>query len=137
MVAVQAYQWGENAAASTTATPNQVRKLTMSLSAGRPPKPAGEKRKQLHLSLYAEDIERLDQLTDNRSEFVRKLIEDAWHKQADGDIKLEVTVPGSIVREVVEATEAYLSPQEALVIHKLLRRLAREVSEERAAEITG
>lgn len=99
----------------------------MSLSAGRPTKPDGQKRKQLHLSLYAEDIERLDQLTDNRSEFVRKLIEEAWHKRSDGAVKLEVTVPGGIVHELVQATAAYLSPQEALVIHKLLRRLAREV----------
>ena len=98
----------------------------MSLTAGRPVKPDGQKRKQLHLSLYAEDIERLDQLTDNRSEFIRKLIEEAWHQQADADLKLQVTVPGGIVREVLQLTAAYLSPQEASVIYKLLKRLTRE-----------
>ena len=97
----------------------------MSLTAGRPAKPDGQKRKQLHLSLYAEEIERLDQLTDNRSEFVRALIAQAWHRQADGDLKLQLRVPGGIVREVLQLTEDYLSPQEASVIQRLLKRLTR------------
>ena len=55
-------------------------------SPGRPPKPDGKKRRQLHFSLYEEDITRLETLTDNRSEFIRQCIAQSWSEKFDGDL---------------------------------------------------
>lgn len=68
--------------------------------AGRPAKPDQKKRQQLHISLYAEDLERLDQLTDNRSEFLRQCIAKAWEEQVEREATLSVTLPRSLVREL-------------------------------------
>lgn len=73
--------------------------------AGRPAKPARKKRQQLHISLYAEDIERLDQLTDNRSEFLRQCIAKAWEEQDDREVTLSVTLPKSLARELLQSAE--------------------------------
>ena len=66
--------------------------------AGRPAKPERKKRQQLHISLYVEDLERLDQLTDNRSEFLRQCIAKAWEEECGGEVT--VTLPKSLVREL-------------------------------------
>jgi metal-responsive CopG/Arc/MetJ family transcriptional regulator len=68
--------------------------------AGRPAKPDQKKRQQLHISLYAEDLERLDQLTDNRSEFLRQCIAKAWEEQVEGEAAMSVSLPKSLVREL-------------------------------------
>lgn len=96
----------------------------MSHSPGRPAKPDGQKRKQLHISLYTEDIDRLDQLTDNRSDFVRQCITESWSKQKeDNDVMISFCVPQWLVREALQLVEDRLSPEETLVIQKLVRRL--------------
>lgn len=95
----------------------------MTATPGRPTKPDGKKRKQLHLSLYTEDIERLDQLTNNRSEFVRQLIEEAWHRQMESEVAVHVTLPAGLVRELMRLADDHLSPQEMHVAQRLVKRL--------------
>ena len=78
--------------------------------AGRPSKPEQKKRQQLHISLYAEDIERLDRLSDNRSEFIRQCIAKAWEEKVGGEATLSVTVPVSLVqhlRKIIEHMEQH------------------------------
>ncbi|MBX3012045.1 MAG: hypothetical protein KF832_11090 [Caldilineaceae bacterium] len=94
----------------------------MSHSPGRPVKPDGQKRKQLHISLYGEDIDRLDQLTDNRSEFVRQSISQAWTKHAEEDITFSISLPKSLVHEAFQVMEKRLSPEENEVLKKLMQR---------------
>ena len=73
--------------------------------AGRPAKPDQKKRQQLHISLYAEDLERLDQLTDNRSEFLRQCIAKAWEEQVESEAMLSISLPKSLVRELRKVVE--------------------------------
>jgi metal-responsive CopG/Arc/MetJ family transcriptional regulator len=73
--------------------------------AGRPIKPDGKKRQQLHISLYVEDLERLDQLTDNRSEFLRQCIANAWEEKRGGEVTVSVTLPKSLVRDLRKVAE--------------------------------
>lgn len=68
--------------------------------AGRPAKPDQKKRQQLHISLYADDLERLDQLTDNRSEFLRQCIAKAWEEKEETEETLSIKVPKSLAREL-------------------------------------
>jgi hypothetical protein len=68
--------------------------------AGRPAKPDQNKRQQLHISLYADDLERLDRLTDNRSEFIRQCIAKAWAEQQQSATTHSVAVPKSLAREL-------------------------------------
>ena len=59
---------------------------------GRKPKNDDEqKRQQVAFSLYADDLERLDQLTSNRSEFLRRAISDAWQVKETGKIVVLMT----------------------------------------------
>ncbi|MCB0106741.1 MAG: hypothetical protein KDE53_12550 [Caldilineaceae bacterium] len=95
----------------------------MTATPGRPTKPDGKKRKQLHLSLYTEDIERLDQLTNNRSEFVRQLIEDAWQQKMASEVKLSITVPPGLLRALIQLADQHLSAQEKNVAQRLVKRL--------------
>jgi hypothetical protein len=88
---------------------------------GRPPKPAAEKRRQLHISLYAEDIDRLEELTDNRSEFVRQTIAKAWSERVDGDVTFSLTVPKCLVKELLQTVEPQLSPKYAAIVHMLMK----------------
>ncbi len=75
--------------------------------AGRPAKPDRKKRQQLHISLYAEDLERLDQLTDNRSEFIRECIAKAWEEKCGGEVTLSITLSRALARDLLkEAKEA-------------------------------
>jgi len=95
----------------------------MSHSPGRPVKPDGQKRKQLHISLYSEDIDRLDQLADNRSDFVRQCISESWAKKTEEDVTLSITLPRWVVREALQFVEENLSPEETVVVQKLVKRL--------------
>ncbi|MCB0064028.1 MAG: hypothetical protein KDE19_18020 [Caldilineaceae bacterium] len=95
----------------------------MTATPGRPTKPDGKKRKQLHLSLYTEDIERLDQLTNNRSEFVRQLIEEAWNHKIEDTVALRMALPAGLVRELLQLADHHLSPQEMQVVQRLVKRL--------------
>jgi hypothetical protein len=95
----------------------------MTHSPGRPAKPDGQKRKQLHISLYAEDIDRLDQLTDNRSDFLRQCISESWTKKEEEPITLSITLPPWLVREALALVEERLSPEETVVMQKLVRKL--------------
>ena len=85
--------------------------------AGRPTKPDQKKRQQLHISLYAEDLERLDQLTDNRSEFLRQCIAKAWEEQVDGEATLSVALPKSLVLELQKVIEQ-LAPRNQVKTHR-------------------
>lgn len=85
--------------------------------AGRPAKPAQKKRQQLHISLYAEDIERLDRLTDNRSEFLRQCIARAWEEQMESEATLAVALPKSFVRQMRKVVEL-LEPHGPVITHR-------------------
>lgn len=95
----------------------------MSHSPGRPVKPDGQKRKQLHISLYSEDIDHLDQLTDNRSDFLRHCITESWQKQEEEDVTVSLTLPKWVVREMLHFVEETLTPEETTVVQKLMKRL--------------
>jgi hypothetical protein len=87
--------------------------------AGRPAKPDQKKRQQLHISLYAEDIERLDRLTDNRSEFIRQCIAKAWEEQVEGEKTLSVVLPRSLVRELRKVVDQ-LEPRNPMVTYRTM-----------------
>jgi hypothetical protein len=87
--------------------------------AGRPAKPDQKKRQQLHISLYAEDLERLDQLTDNRSEFLRQCIAKAWEEQAEGEATLSISLPVSLVRELRKVVKQ-LEPRNHMTPYRTL-----------------
>lgn len=87
--------------------------------AGRPAKPDQKKRQQLHISLYAEDLERLDRLTDNRSEFLRQCIAKAWEEQADSEATLSVALPKSLVLELRKIVDQ-LEPRKQVTAHRTL-----------------
>jgi len=107
----------------------------MSHSPGRPAKPDGQKRKQLHISLYTEDIDRLDQLTDNRSDFVRQCIQESWTKQKEAEsVTLTLSLPKWVVSEAMHFVEENLSPEESAVVQKLVKRLL-TVQEQQPAPI--
>ena len=57
---------------------------------GRKPSDA-PKRNQVAFSLYDDDIEKLDQLTGNRSEFLRQAISDAWQIRERGLVAVLMT----------------------------------------------
>lgn len=90
--------------------------------AGRPAKPDQKKRQQLHISLYAEDLERLDRLTDNRSEFLRQCIARAWEERAEGEATLSVKLPRSLVRELQKIVDQ-LEPRRGMTYRAPLDRL--------------
>jgi metal-responsive CopG/Arc/MetJ family transcriptional regulator len=87
--------------------------------AGRPAKPDQKKRQQLHVSLYAEDIERLDRLTDNRSEFLRQCIAKAWDEQVNSEATLSVTLPKSLVKELRKVMDQ-LEPRKQVTSYRTL-----------------
>jgi hypothetical protein len=91
--------------------------------AGRPAKPDQKKRQQLHISLYAEDLERLDQLTDNRSEFLRQCIAKAWEEQAESDTTMSVALPKSFVRQLRKLAEQLESRPQFIAHRSLAARL--------------
>ena len=90
-----------------------------SQKAGRPAKPDQKKRQQLHISLYAEDLERLDQLTDNRSEFLRQCIANAWEEQVDSEATLSINLPKSLVRDLRKIVDQ-LEPRTQVTSYRTL-----------------
>lgn len=99
----------------------------MSLSSpGRPPKPEGQKRQQLHFSLYEEDIARLEQLTDNRSEFIRQCIAQSWSEKFDGDQTITLTVPKWLVKELILLIQQRVPPHRAAIVQALVEELFAE-----------
>ena len=99
----------------------------MSLSSpGRPPKPDGQKRQQLHFSLYEEDIARLEQLTDNRSEFIRQCIAQSWSEQFDGDQTITLTVPKWLVKELILLIQQRVPPRRVAIVQALVEELFAE-----------
>jgi metal-responsive CopG/Arc/MetJ family transcriptional regulator len=91
--------------------------------AGRPAKSNQNKRQQLHISLYAEDLERLDRLTDNRSEFLRQCIAKAWEEQADSEATLSVALPKSLVHELRKIIEQLEPRRQVSPFQRLASRL--------------
>ncbi len=85
-------------------------------SPGRPTKPDAQKRQPLHISLYGEDFDRLNQLTDNRSEFIRTCIEKAWEKENGEEITLTVTLPKWLIDEIVGVVVAGLPAAHANMV---------------------
>jgi Arc/MetJ-type ribon-helix-helix transcriptional regulator len=93
------------------------------LSAGRPAKASKERRQQLQFSLYAEDVERLGQLTDNRSEFVRQCIARAWSEKHEGDQEITIKIPKWLIREIMELVRRRVSPSRAALVQALVEEL--------------
>ncbi len=93
---------------------------------GRPPKPDGKKRQQLHFSLYEEDITRLETLTDNRSEFIRQCIAQSWSERFDGDQTITLTVPKWLVKELIFLIQQHTSPKRAGIVQALVEELFSE-----------
>ena len=89
-------------------------------SLGRPPKATRQKRQQLQFSLYSEDIERLEQLTDNRSEFIRQCITKAWHEKYTADESVTVTVPKWLLEEIFTKIKPTLSTRQASLLQALV-----------------
>lgn len=88
---------------------------------GRPPKPDAKKRQPLHISLYQEDLERLSELTDNRSEFLRHCIHSSWDKQQSDTVTLSLSLPKWLVEELVSAVASQLPPPHAQLVRTLAR----------------
>jgi metal-responsive CopG/Arc/MetJ family transcriptional regulator len=101
-------------------------------SAGRPAKANRERRKQLQLSLYEDDIARLEQLTDNRSEFVRDCIARAWSQKHDGDQTITLTVPKWLIRELLELMRRRVPASRAALVQVLVEELLSTNGEEQA-----
>ncbi|MBX2997918.1 MAG: hypothetical protein KF893_05360 [Caldilineaceae bacterium] len=90
---------------------------------GRPPKSDGQKRQSLHVSLYAEDLERLDQLSDNRSEFLRSCIGRAWDEKHSEDVTVSVALPKWLIEELVNALAAQMPVRERTLIETAVKGL--------------
>lgn len=90
-------------------------------SPGRPAKPEAQKRQPLHISLYSEDLERLNELTDNRSEFLRNCIEHAWEKEHGEEVTLTVTLPKWLINEVIGMLVSQLPPAQATMLKSLVQ----------------
>ncbi|MDQ3250539.1 MAG: hypothetical protein M3Q45_15200 [Chloroflexota bacterium] len=88
-------------------------------SPGRPPKQAAQKRHQLHFSLYDEDIQRLEQLTDNRSEFIRQCIAQSW--TAKNEQALTFKVPKRLVAELLPLLKQCVPPHRAALVETLIQ----------------
>ncbi len=95
-------------------------------SPGRPVKPDGKKRQQLHFSLYEEDIERLGQLTDNRSEFIRQCIAQSWSEKFKEDQMITLTVPTWLIKEFILLIKQGVPPRRAAIVQALVEELFAE-----------
>jgi len=98
---------------------------------GRPAKPASKRRQQLHISLYPEDIRRLDALTDNRSEFLRQCIAKAWAEKHDGEVTLTVKLPRRLLHGLLTSASVAAPPQHAGALQALVDQV---ITEEVVAE---
>lgn len=88
--------------------------------AGRPSKPASKRRQQLHISLYPEDIERLDELAENRSEFLRHCINKAWEEKHVGEVTVTLTLPKWLLQGMVKTAEERLPADQIGTLHSLV-----------------
>jgi hypothetical protein len=96
--------------------------------AGRPSKPASKRRQQLHISLYPEDIERLDELTKNRSEFLRHCINKAWEEKHVGEVTVTLTLPKWLLQGVVKTAEARLPADQLDTFYSLVGQIVNDDS---------
>jgi hypothetical protein len=92
-------------------------------SLGRPQKAEKARRRQLQFSLYAEDIERLEALTDNRSEFIRQCIAQAWTEKQEGGKTVTIKLPRWLVREALTLLCERLPPNQAALVQNLIEQL--------------
>jgi hypothetical protein len=95
-------------------------------SVGRPPKATQQKRQQLQFSLYSEDIERLGQLTDNRSEFIRQCITKAWNEKYMAAETVTITVPKWLLEELFIKLKPGLPARQANLLQALVEELLAE-----------
>lgn len=86
--------------------------------AGRPAKPEEEKRIATTISLYAGDKDRLDQLTDNRSEFVRQAIDRAWSEQQTDMVT--VRIPRFLLDGLLASADQRLDSGQAAALRALV-----------------
>jgi hypothetical protein len=94
-----------------------------SSTTGRPHKPEEKKRQQIVFSLYREDIQYLDLLTDNRSEFIRHCIMQSWVEKQDEEVTLSVTMPKRLIRELFGLVKPSLSPSQVTLAQALMEDL--------------
>ena len=87
---------------------------------GRPPKATKQKRQQLQFSLYSEDIERLEQLTDNRSEFIRQCIAKAWAEEYSKEECITISVPKWLLEELFIKIKPSLPARHAALLQTLV-----------------
>jgi hypothetical protein len=93
---------------------------------GRPAKPASKRRQQLHISLYPEDIARLDALTDNRSEFLRQCIAQAWEQKHHGEVKVTLTLPKWLLDGMLKTAAERLPPEQVDTFQYLMDQIVIE-----------
>lgn len=86
--------------------------------AGRPTKPEDEKRIATAISLYTSDKERLDQLTDNRSEFVRQAIDRAWAERMGDTVTLRI--PRAAFDVLLSIADQRLEPVQSAALRALV-----------------
>lgn len=92
---------------------------------GRPTKSEAEKRQPLHISVYPEDLWRLDTMAENRSEFLRGCIQRAWDEKHGEQVTFNVTLPKWLVEEVLKAVTAQMPEREGAMIQSAVRSLIR------------
>jgi hypothetical protein len=89
----------------------------------------------LHISLYPEDIERLDELTGNRSEFLRHCINKAWEEKNVGEVTVTLTLPKWLLQGVLKTAEERLSADQMGTFQSLVGQIV--ASEELTPKISG
>jgi metal-responsive CopG/Arc/MetJ family transcriptional regulator len=90
---------------------------------GRPPKSEQQRRQQLQISLYSDDIERLGQLTENRSEFIRQCIAQSWAEKYGAEQTITLTLPKRLVAELATVLQQRLPPDRAALLSTLVDEL--------------
>lgn len=104
---------------------------------GRPPKPDAKKRQPLHISLYNEDLERLEALTDNRSEFLRGCIQRAWEEEQSENVTLTLTLPKRLIEELLKVLADQMPTRQASMLEMLARGLLLQATTQRGTGISG
>src|SRR5262245_44312210 len=90
---------------------------------GRPPKSEQQRRQQLQISLYSDDIERLGQLTENRSEFIRQCIAEAWSDKFEEEETVTLTIPKRLIADLASLFQQRLPPERAALLAALVDEL--------------
>jgi hypothetical protein len=94
-------------------------------SPGRPSKSDDQKRQPLHISVYTEDLQRLEQLTNNRSEFLRSCVQRAWEEEHGEQVTLSVTLPKWLIEEILKTVTAQIPEREGAMIQSAVKSLLR------------